>query len=287
MKCTFLYWIILFFIPYQLLAQTISITATADKNAILIGEPVELTIEATVPKNKVIPFHLPDSLMHFDIISKSGIDSQITDKGLHLKQVIKLTSWDSGKWSIPSFSFGKYRSAAITITVSFSNFDPNQPYHDIKDNIEVQKAPESNWWWYVAGILFLLALFYLFFPQGKKKPVEENHEADSAFKEAIKNLRKLKSDNEIDPKLFYTRLIDIFRTYIQKKKNIQSFSKTTEDISMQIKELKIPKEQYEKLVETLQVSDMVKFARLQPSETDIKRSAEVIENSIEEIEQAK
>jgi hypothetical protein len=272
---------------FSALGQKGSLSANVDKNAILIGEQLQFTIQSFVPGNKSIHFPIIDSIAHFYIISKSRIDTQIVQGGIGIQQKFLLTSWDSGKWTIPSFSYQAFKTKPIVVTVSYSSFDPQQPYHDIKDIINVTKPVESNWWWYLVGILFLAALFFLFFPSAKKQPPAAIPVMDeNIYKETIKKLENLKSGQlqEKDISLFYTTLIDIFRNYLEKRKNISSFSKTTDDLSLRIKSLNISSEEYNSLVSALQLSDFVKYARYKPGSEENKIAINSIENSVVAIE---
>ncbi len=132
-----------------------NIKATADKKRILIGEPLQLTIEANLSTDVVISFVTIDTIGHFEFLDKPVIDTINENGGITIRGVYKLTSFDSGHWVIPSFSsFNGLKTDTIPIDVVFSEFDPNQDYHDIKDIIEVAPAKKKPWWWLVAGGAF-------------------------------------------------------------------------------------------------------------------------------------
>jgi hypothetical protein len=78
----------------------------------------------------------------------------------------------------------------------------------------------------------------------------------------------------------------VFREYLHRRKNIYSFSKTTEDLSPQIEKLDLDKGQYQDLVQTLMISDFVKYAKYQASEDERRNSLESIRESIVAIENA-
>jgi hypothetical protein len=80
----------------------------------------------------------------------------------------------------------------------------------------------------------------------------------------------------------YTSLIDIFRNYLLQKKDIHSFSKTTDDLARQLGELRLNGS--DQLIQVLQRSDMVKFARYQPMTTENEQAIEVIKKNIISIE---
>ena len=103
----------------------------------------------------------------------------------------------------------------------------------------------------------------------------------------MKKIDQLKKQPSRDPKVYYTQLVDIFREYLEKRKNIHSFSQTTEDLSRQLKQLSMPEARYREMVTTLSLSDMVKFARYLPAEEENAYSTETIKQSIVAIENLK
>ena len=88
-----------------------------------------------------------------------------------------------------------------------------------------------------------------------------------------------------EDKAYYTELINIFRTYLQQSKGIHSFQKTTDDLSRQIAGLKMGDPLYRPLVQTLQLSDFVKYAKYTPTTAEKEESWDVIKKSIVAIEQ--
>lgn len=264
-------------------SQNAPVSATVDKQKILIGEQVQLYLKAVVSKTGPFRWFVVDTFPHFEILQQSKIDSQPTTEGLFLQQTITLTSWDSGRWFIPAFSFANAKTKPVMVTVGYTPMAPDQPYNDIKDILEVEKPFASNWYWYLVGIAVLVALFLLFFPPKQEKSIAATTVPDEdAYKTALKLLGKLNAGD--DPKYLYTELVDIFREYLQKRKNIQSFSKTTDDLSVQIKELQLPAEQYHLLVQVLRLSDMVKFAKYQPQVKENEEAIREIEKNIITIE---
>ncbi|MEI9809799.1 MAG: hypothetical protein WDO16_19110 [Bacteroidota bacterium] len=175
--------------------QRTTIRAAVDKNKILIGEPVQLTLEADIPENEAIHFFTIDTLPHFEISSRQKIDTSNTSEGTFLKQIIFITSFDSGHWVIPSFVFAEgVATDSIPVDVVFSAFNPEQDYHDIKDIIEVnpEKKKEKWWLWYAIGGGVLLVIVLLIYFLRKKKPVVRVPVAAiEPYEEAMKQLEKL------------------------------------------------------------------------------------------------
>lgn len=281
----FIFLVLISFISFSVTAQ--KVTATADKQKILIGEQFNLKLQANFDKNEPLDFFDVDSISRFEILDKSEIDTSNFNDGLALIQNLTMTSWDSGKIQIAPFVLGRYQTKPLVIDVAYSPhpFDTTKPYHDIHDILEVKRPIESTWYWYLIGLLVLILLFLLFFPKGKPRAKGEFVSDEGAYKRALKKLDALQKKTDVDRKLFYTELIQVFREYLHKRKNIYSFSKTTEDLSAQIEKLNMDKDQYQQLVQTLLLSDFVKYAKYQPTKEENQTSVNDIRESIVVIEQ--
>lgn len=259
-----------------------TIKATVDKNTILLGQPIQLTIEANFSPDSSLKFISFDSIAHFEFIEKPVIDT--TKKSF--RGVYKITSFDSGHWFIPAFTLSSDLSTdSIPIDVVFSDVDPNQPYHDIKDILIIKPFnKKKNWWWYVAGVALFLGLILLYLKQKKKtQPFAMPKIVSSPFEEAMERLKKLENDR---PGIlqYYSGLTDIFRLFIFRKKGIHSMQKTTEEIIGQLRNLNLSKAQTDTLSYSLRLSDFVKFAKYIPTEDDNSKMFEEIKRAIIVIE---
>lgn len=263
-------------------------SATADKRRILIGEPFGLELRAVFPAGSSFQWFEVDSLAHFEILERSKIDTQAVAGEKTGVQTLTVTSWDSGRYTFPALELGRLRTKPITIDVSYTPFDTAQPYHEIKDIIDVQKPEDSKWIWYLAIGLLLLAFFLLFFPKGKKSPKPVPVEAPpsgDAYRKALARLDRLSPEEDV--RTYHTELADILREYLHRRKGIQSFSKTTDDLAVQIGGLGLPEALYQRLLQSLRLGDMVKFARFQPSDEENREAHTVTKESIVAIEELK
>ncbi|MGZ8509388.1 MAG: LPXTG cell wall anchor domain-containing protein [Chitinophagaceae bacterium] len=264
------------------------VKATIDRSQILIGEPIRLTLEADIPEHEAIRFFQTDSIPHFEFLDKQKIDTSNTGSGTVLSQVIQITSWDSGHWVIPSFRLGEnVTTDTLPVDVGFTPFNPGQPYHDVKDIIEVTPKEEKKkikWWYIAAGAALLLLLLVLLFRR-KKKPVAQAVEQPiDPFKKALEKLEKLQHEKP-ETKEYYSRLVDIFREYIDAKKGIHSLQTTADELVVKLKALDMPKEQFDDLTQSLRIADFVKFAKFVPSPEEDKKIFTIIYRSIQQIEQ--
>ena len=268
-------------------SQKVLVTAKADKQRILIGERINLQLEAMVPGNQDIQWTRFDTLPHFEVMGASAVDTQRIKNGVLYKQSIVLTSWDSGSWDIPPITISGSRSLPITINVGHTPFDYSQPYNEVKTVIDVPKEKDFGWHWYLIGAVLVIMLFYLFFPEGKQK--EEVHYKGNAYEEALQQLHNLSADPN-DPtqvKIYYTKLVQVLRDYVYRKKKLYSYSKTTDDLAVLMKQLQIPAELQSELRQTLMTTDMVKFAKYRPGKEENEKAHHNIKQTIITIENRK
>ncbi len=265
-----------------------SIKASVNKIRILLGEPMVLTVETFLPGKSIIKFEPIDTIPHFEFLEKPVIDSSSKNGGRFFLAKYTITSFDSGHWVIPSFALARgINTDTIPVDVVFSDFDPKQDYHDIKDVIEVKTKREGVPWWVyaIAGSLLLIAA--LFFALRKRKPIPVVKEKVTAnpYEEALQQLEALQRQNP-DTKTYYAELVTIFRLYIFRKKGILSLQKTTDDLIMQVQNIITDKDEFDKLSQTLRLSDFVKFAKYIPSDSDKEINFHHIRNTITNIEKS-
>ena len=284
----------IFLLPFFLLfvcflnaQKNISALAIADKKRIVIGEQIHLTLQASFPAHEPISFFTVDSIPHFEILDRKKIDTADKGEEIKLSQSLTLTSFDSGHWVIPAFELPADKpllTDSIPVDVGFSPFDPNQDYHDIKDIISVQpeEKKKNNIYWFIGATVLLVAAIIYLLVRKKKKPVIKSPPVDP-YAEAKEDMEKLRRENP-SSKIFYTRLVDIFRLYISRRRGIASLQKTTDDLVLQLRSLKLPGDDFNRLAQALRMSDFVKFAKYEPTEKDKDDSFNTIKMLIDNIE---
>ena len=282
-------------------AQYPVVAASVDRSEILIGEQMKLSVEATFTNDDYTvdwPV-LPDSFEHFEVVDKSKIDSVYAEGKLSaIKQIFTITSFDSGKWIVPSLKIniapvGKAASAVLytdsfPVTVSFSVSDTTSQLRDIKPIREVK--PENLLWYWVVGAILLLVLIGLiiwYFNKNKKKPAEIFKTKLSPYDEAMEELQGLKKINLYNPeslRIFHTKLTDIFKRYLSRKTNQLHLNKTTGDILVLLNETGLQKTEVSKAAYSLRCSDAVKFAKYQPDNNESNECLQSIKQVIDATE---
>jgi len=293
-KGSYITWVFFFLVAGHpaFCQDTATASARVDRNAIQIGQTIQVILEAIVPVGSSVQWFSLDSIAHFEFVEKDKLDSTDSSGWMVLKQHLTITSFDSGSRVIPSLHLviGKkqYATDSIRIEVSYSPFDPKQDYHDIKDIIEV----ENPYVKYIASAISLMTLIslilvFLFIRYAKKKKQPSEKQVFSSlspFDEAVKALDALKKQNLPESgqvKLYYTRLNDILRLFVLRKLQISSMEKTNEELILQLRTLSLSPTQFSKLAQALRMSDYVKFAKYLPTQNDNEDNFGIIESSVQ------
>lgn len=272
--------------PFSLLAQqAVDVTAKADTNSIRIGEQIKLQLTATLTAQqfkdanfKVLFPVLPDSLDHFEVVTRSNLDTLVNQDQHVLHQTYTLTSFDSGHWEIPPMHFeifsGATADSAVTLPIGIDvntvAVDTTKAFKPIKS---IKGVAWSIWdyWLYIvigaAAVLIIGGLIWYFRTRKKPEPVVKTPVV-SPYEIAVRELKTLKEEKvwqQGDIKQYYTRLTDILRTYFEHQFNIAALEQTSEELLQNIKPVTKLNQQRDKLRSLLAIADLAKFAKLQPT----------------------
>lgn len=268
----------------------VNVRATVNRDKILIGESISLTVEAYVPLGSDINWFLADTIPHFLVTNRSSVDTVQNMDGKKISQELNITSFDSGQWQLPPFEIivdaQPFYTDSVTINVGYTPYNADADYRDIKDIIEVVN-PDAKyivWWITGAAIVALAAMIYFLFRRRKpslavKKPMVPDL---SPYEEAMKALRTLTKKYQPDQvKGFYSELNDILRKYVSRQFGMNTLDRTNEEMILQLAAINIPKDSFINLTQSLRMSDFVKFAKYRPSEQDNEDNLGVVKSSIE------
>ncbi|HTB25971.1 MAG TPA: BatD family protein [Puia sp.] len=269
------------------------IKASIDKNEILIGEPLRLSLDVKSPMvsgNQLPQF---DSIRHFELIEKGSRDSLISANGASYHLEWKLTSFDSGTRYIPSFAItiGKqiYKTDSLAVEVSYGKVDTAQDYHDIKSIIDIENPDVKYIPWILGAItLVSLVLFVWFIRQrssviGHPLHAEPDNIRISPLDEAMISLDQLKKMLHEDPssvKKYYSGINDTLRVFLNRKLGLITMEKTSEELIHSLSDLRMDRDIFTKLAASLRMGDFVKFAKYIPFPFENENNWEVIRGAI-------
>jgi len=271
--------------------DSVSVKLSVDRNQILIGEPIRLSLDVKSPyaNGNLLPQF--DSLPHFELIEKANLDSLVSVHGVSYHEEWKLTSFDSGTRVIPAFtvSLGRqiYKTDSLVVEVSYGKIDTAQDYHDIKGIIDIEN-PSVKYIPWIVGAVTLIALLLFFWLIRRPFAVEEITEAKterriSPLDEAMQSLDVLKKMALNDPPLvkkYYSGINDALRIFMNRRFGIITMEKTNEELIIILSGMKLDHENFLQLKAALRMSDFVKFAKYVPGPFENETNLELIRSSI-------
>lgn len=282
-----------FLLSVWVFSQTLS--SNLSKNKIALGEKVVFRVSVndlkgrdviSMPKNELMPFHFEET--------KDEINKTFD----HYSRTIEFQIFEEGKFTIPSLEFSVNGEVLKTIPYEitvYNSVDANEQISDIMNNKQVDLGWKDYWQmykWYVLGALIIIALLFVFLGMFKngvfKKGVKEKPPIHKTIAD-LKNLEKKMYAENGNFRLFYVELIDITRAFLTKQYHIPADVLLTDDLIDLMKHTNKISSQNEKVVEEIFLrGDLVKFAKIFPSQemmkNDFKNIYDFVERSTIDIE---
>ncbi len=267
----------------SLSAQEIKVFATVDTNKLLIGDQtyLRLTVENKPGYSLEWPVISDTAFKGIEIVKRFLPDTVSKLKDAFKVQVkFLITSFDSGQHDIPSFTIvansgnihDTISSNQVSLWVNTVPVDTAKVIFDIK---KPYGAPLtfSEVLPYIGiglGILLLIILIvYIARRLKQQKPlIPSRITIEPPHITALRNLDQLKDEKlwqQGQVKLYYTRLTDILRIYIEGRFSVQAMEQTSDEILASLKKMSFDDEScFSALKELLNLADLVKFAKALP-----------------------
>ena len=294
-------WFILllsFGLPGFLLAQQPVVHLSPDK--ILIGSQARLTlqIENVQQNNSGIQqwFQLPDTFAHIQIVKRSAIDTFTVNGNTIFTQHITLTSFDSGKWKIPTLTavFRNKQTLSIKntplLTVLPVDVSGMKDYNGFTDIIEVPKPVTPFPWWIIISAVLSILLIILIIKwirsskQRKPLAVVAPKNKDQVLS-AIQQLREKYPYAKGAYQALFTELVALCRGFSDAQLQQDSHSLTTDEYMVIVKN-KIGTEPVQTAYfQLLRLADAVKFARYVPTEQEVETAYITATDAVKTIHQ--
>lgn len=263
-------------------AQQTLVDVKVDSAAILIGEQTVLHLTVTADKDKAVQLVIPqDTLMAgVEVLGVSKADSTLIDNDrLLIEQDLLVTSFDSSLYLLPPFMVIDgadtvySNQVALKVSTIPVNTDKPEEFYDIK---EVWKPPFvlADYYPWIFGILLTLFLIcvigYIIQRIRNKKPIIPFKKPEPKLpphEQAIKELDEIKQQKlwqQGRSKEYYTLITDTLRRYIVDRFGINAMEMTSGEILDIIRKQHEANSVYESLKQIMQLSDFVKFAKMNP-----------------------
>lgn len=269
----------------SIFSQEVSVWSKIDTSAIMIGEQTTMEIGMNMPEDFVAiwPAFTDTLSKEIEVVKKLSIDT-LTDSGLlRLKQKLVITSFDSGGFTIPSsvFQYAKPNDTTIYSTSTGTLFlQVNVPVVDTTQAIKPIVGPMDEPLtfgeilpWILIGLAALAAILlaiYFIRKYKRKEPLFERKAKPALPPHVVaitklEELRLARIWQHGKVKQYHSSLTDIVREYLEKRYLFNAPELTSDEILEKLQSLKVNREAYDKLNGVFFLSDMVKFAKAQPT----------------------
>lgn len=268
------------------MAQSLTLNAAVDSVTLPIGQQTLLHLNLSGPSNVTytFPAFTGDTLVTgIEVLKRLPVDTLEHDQTfIKLKADYLITSFDSGLYYIPPVKVlaGSDSVFSNELAIKILTYDVDTANYQLFDIKGVQKPPFvlADYLWVLLVLLAALALglggwwYYKRYRQRRSHQQEAEVLASlPPHVAAIMALDKLKVERPWIAgrnKEFYTRLSDILRQYIERRFQVNAPEMTTSDILALFHRDKETQSVYQNLKQILQLSDLVKFAKLIPLENE-------------------
>ena len=315
MKKTILILMAAFALLGDIKAQSVEVQGKVESTDVQVGKPFTLDLSLKVPYGWFVEwndFAIDTLSEQLDIIKRSEVERTAdADSNVIVKQQLTLMTFDTGEVQVPSVGLTYARSFddpnrlmaytdpinlySTTITV-----DTTMAYKPIVEPLAAPIQMREVYPWLLGALLLvLIGLGIWLLLKRRKVRVDENGNIvrgpvippyDKAVTD-LENLRQQKLWQSGKVKEYFSSLTDIAREYIEGQFGVNAVEMTTDDILEEVKPLRFSQETYDKLKETMEVADLVKFAKYSAanleSENAMNRMTEFVNESYEQYQKRK
>ncbi len=289
MKKYVLFLMAVFLLLGGLRAQEVEVEGKVESTEVQVGKPFTLNLSLKVPYGWFVEWNdfAIDTLSgQLDIIKRSEVERTAdADSNVIVKQQLTLMTFDTGQIQLPAVGLTYARSFddpdrlkaytdPIRLYSTTMTVDTTLAYKPIVEPIAAPIQMKEVFPWILAVLLLALAVFGVWYWH-KHRKTKMDAEGNiirgpviPPYDKAVDDLKKLREEKMWQSgkvKEYFSSLTDIAREYIEGQFGVNAVEMTTDDILEEIKPLHFSKETYNKLKDTMEVADLVKFAKYSAS----------------------
>ena len=269
--------------------QNVEVEGKVNSTDVQVGKPFTLDLSLKVPYGWFVEwndFAIDTLSEQIDIIKRSEVERTAdADSNVIVKQQLTLMTFDTGQIQLPAVGLTYAKSfddpmrmqaftEPIDLYATTIVVDTLQPYKPIVEPIAAPVQMKEVYPWILGVLLLALLAFGIWYwSKHRKVKVDENGNIVRGpvippYDKAVDDLKRLREEKPWQSgkvKEYFSSLTDIVREYIEGQFGVNAIEMTTDDILEEVKPLRFSKETYNKLKETMEVADLVKFAKYSAS----------------------
>ena len=255
------------------------LNVAVDSTQIKIGAQLNYTLQVKADSTAQVFFPENPIFAPFELLEESPIDTLRTQSHFLYTKKYALIHFDSGDYFIPQQQvkvdgFSKIADL-IPIRVNPVVVDTTkQKLFDIKPLSQVDKNYDtliSRVLWGLVIALLVIGISYTYLFQKRRKELRERElpPFDRALEE-LKALESVQPSEQDEYKLYYSRLTDVVRRYLEEEAKIDALESTSEELLIKLElrkdagTLDLDRATLKSLKEVLKTADLVKFAKSMP-----------------------
>lgn len=262
------------------LSAQVSVESKIDSIQILIGEQTSVSLTVTAKNGSKIkmPVFKPSQYITpgVEVLGSAEADTAFLDNGLiRITKKYTLTSFDENLYYIPPMKVAvngkEYQSKSLALkvlTVPVDTLHPEKffPPKDVQANPFLWAEWALPFWLSVLFVLIGVLVYYLWTRLKENKPVIVRVRIVKKVlphQKALKEIEHLKADRmpvSEDQKMYYTRLTDVLRGYINERFGFNAMEMTSSEIIARLQQ-EGDKKMIDELKELFMTADLVKFAK--------------------------
>ena len=295
--------LIILFIGVKTSIMSQKLVTSIDSTSIFIGEEITYKLEVHSDTLNLIKFPESKSFIPMEVLKTYDSDTIISNEKYIISKKYSLTNFDAASYILPKqkvvFGDTTLYSNSKKIEVKLVEVDTSkQRLYEIKPNIEMSKLDifltrANSFANDYMSILILILIFILFSIYRNKifknKKFKYEKSPYQKAKDEINLIAKSEYTAAQNAKEYYSKLSFIIRNFLEIKVFDHSLESTTDELLYELKrikskgELNLASSTLNNLQKVLQTADLVKFAKYQPDEDIAKKDTEVINITVDEI----
>ena len=270
-------------------AQNVEVEGKVASTEVQVGKPFTLDLSLKVPYGWFVEwndFAIDTLSEQIDILKRGDVvRTADADSNVIVQQQLTLMTFDTGRVELPAVGLTYAKSfedpmrmkaftEPIDLYVTTITVDTLQPYKPIVGPVAAPVRMKDVFPWILAALIAaLLVIGIIYFLKRRKTSIDEEGNVIKGpvippYDKAVDDLKKLREEKMWQSgkvKEYFSSLTDIAREYIEGQFGVNAVEMTTDDILEEIKPLRFSKETYNKLKDTMEVADLVKFAKYSAS----------------------
>ena len=256
----------------------VQLQLSLDRESLTTAESVILRLEIECAEDDEVEFPVAeDGIGEFAVLEEATLPDRLRDGG----RVVR-----GREYVMQPFLPGEYEVPALAVTLNESSQVSTEPVKlavqsvlddpetaELRDIAEPVDIPVPWWWWVVFGLALAAALTGMAWWWKRRKTARSAPRHVSPHEAALAALEALLGEDLVSRgafKLFYLRLSDIVRHYVEERFGLRAPEQTTEEFLAAMSAAPVIRRDHQTLLRGfLNQADLVKFAKFVPDANDV------------------